>query len=378
MNNLTKDYNELIAILTIISVVLTICVFSTVSQSLAQQPVFKETKVIENIENIIAVDNVCAWPNLTLMPDGTITAIIFNKPSHGLEEGDAVCYASRDGGKTWKYMGTPVHHEPGTNRMNLAAGLSNDGSLVALVSGWGGEGFREFILPPAICRSKDNGKTWITNGSVKHPEGEADLIPFGDIIRLGGKVLAAFVYGYNERQSKPAYLLYSYDDGYTWGDAVPSGKFGEGPGNYNDFNEIAPLRLRSDRWLAAVRTARNSDLQLLVSEDEGKTWQIPEELADGAISKRQEHPAHLLELNDGHILLTYGIRWGVHGIGARVSNDGGKTWNAPIVVIYYGGGDGGYPSSVQLEDGTIITAYYCSANKNHPRYHMGIVRWKLP
>ncbi|MCE5250386.1 glycoside hydrolase [bacterium] len=344
----------------------------------AETPVFRETRVIGNVENIVAVDNVCAWPNLTLMPDGTIIATIFNRPSHGQEEGNAVCYASSDGGRTWKYVGTPAPNDPGTNRMNLAAGLGNDGSLVVLVSGWGGKDFREYILPVAVCRSGDGGKTWDRNGSFTLPEGETCLIPFGDIVRLGGKTLAATAYGYLNRQSKPVYLLYSYDDGRTWGDAVPMGRFGNGPGEWNDFNETAVLRIRPDRWLAAPRTNRVGDLQLIVSADEGRTWSIPEALKGGGLTRRSEHPAHLLRLNDGRILLTYGVRWGVHGTCARVSDDEGKTWGEPMMIVYYGGGDGGYPASVQLGDGTIVTAYYCDANKNHPRYHMGVARWKLP
>ncbi|MFC1650412.1 sialidase family protein [Candidatus Latescibacterota bacterium] len=345
----------------------------------AQQQVFKETIVIENIENIIAVDNVCAWPNLTLLPDGTIIATIYNKPSHGLEEGEADCYASIDGGRSWNYAGTPISHKSGETRMNLAAGLSNDGSLVVLVSGWGGKGFREYIVPIAVCRSKDGGKTWEAKGSVDHLEGVADLIPFGDIVRLGGGVLAAPAYGAPEGKSKPAYLIYSHDDGYTWGDAVPIGEVWNRDGSLNNFNETTVLRLSPDRWLAASRTdGGGQDLQLLVSADEGRTWEIPRALSNGGLSRRMEHPAHLLELNDGRILLTYGIRWGVHGVGARVSSDEGRTWSAPVVINYYGGGDGGYPSSIQLDDGTIVTAYYCDANENHPRYHMGAVRWKLP
>ena len=31
-------------------------------------------------ERYIGVDNVCAWPNLTSMPDGAIIATIFNQP----------------------------------------------------------------------------------------------------------------------------------------------------------------------------------------------------------------------------------------------------------------------------------------------------------
>ena len=71
------------------------------------------------------------------------------------------------------------------------------------------------------------------------------------------------------------------------------GAFGDGPGNYNDFNEVAPLRIHANRWLAAVRTMVNRDLQLIVSSDEGKTWKIPENLSNGGLTRRSEHPAHL-------------------------------------------------------------------------------------
>jgi len=73
------------------------------------------------MERYIAIDNVCAWPNLTKMPDGTLIATIFNQPCHGLWEGDIACWASEDGGHTWQRRGRPAPHEPGTNRMNAAA-----------------------------------------------------------------------------------------------------------------------------------------------------------------------------------------------------------------------------------------------------------------
>ena len=38
--------------------------------------------------------------------------------------------------------------------------------------------------------------------------------------------------------------------------------------------------------------------------------------------------------------------------------------------------DGGYPASVQLDDGAIVTAYYSSCvPRCHDRYHMGVVLW---
>ncbi len=36
------------------------------------------------LKRVVAVENVCAWPNLTLLPDGTVVAIFFNQPAHGI------------------------------------------------------------------------------------------------------------------------------------------------------------------------------------------------------------------------------------------------------------------------------------------------------
>ncbi len=35
------------------------------------------------VQRIVAVEDVCAWPNLTLLGDGTILAVFHNRPSHG-------------------------------------------------------------------------------------------------------------------------------------------------------------------------------------------------------------------------------------------------------------------------------------------------------
>ena len=45
-----------------------------------------------------AIQGTCAWPNCQILPDGTILALIFNQPCHGLWEGDLDCWASEDGG----------------------------------------------------------------------------------------------------------------------------------------------------------------------------------------------------------------------------------------------------------------------------------------
>ena len=313
----------------------------------------------------VAIDNVCAWPNLTVLRDGAIIATIFNKPCHGTTAGDVECWASTDGGRTWQKRGTPAPHEPKTNRMNVAAGLAKNGDLIVLGSGWSndyppgksGHPFRERSLPPWVCRSKDGGRTWAIDKKsfpTKSPSGHTTC-PFGDIVAGGDGTLRVGVYG-----GKGAYVYRSRDDGKTWGEPVP---IDEKPTRH----EPAIFHLGDGKWLAAVRI---DGLHLYASTDDARTWQYGKRLTGKA-----QHPGHLTRLRDGRLLVSHGNRTeGGKGVDVRFSDDEGKTWGEPIRVIGFLG-DGGYPSSVQLPDGRILTAYYASSIVGHKRYHMGVVIW---
>ena len=102
--------------------------------------------------------------------------------------------------------------------------------------------------------------------------------------------------------------------------------------------------------------------------------------------------AHLLELSDGRLLCSFTSRIpGLFGIVLRMSSNGGDSWSYPVTLLStpaydWHKTDAGYPSSVQLDDGAIVTAYYFGPRKPewaahglpwHQRYHMGAVRWDL-
>jgi len=325
-------------------------------------------------ERFIAVDNVCAWPNLTLMPDGAIISSIFNQPTHGGWEGDVECWVSRDQGQMWQLLGVPAPHEPATNRMNVAAGGGYDGRMIVLASGWSkrnpigdyssphdGE-----VLPIWVCCSDDGGEAWKRSETVVLPETNQRLIPFGDIVQLGDGVLGVCLYGWSLPDERNAYFYASFDNGQTW---EMRGIIRKG-----DTTETTPVVLSDGRILVAARTVEDQHLDILESEDGGVTWNLC-----GPVTLGYQHPGHLLELADGRLLLTYGIRnKGLYGVGVRMSADGGKTWEPPRVLVnFLATTDGGYPASVQVEDGTIVTAYYCKGIAEHQRYHMGVVRWNL-
>ena len=335
------------------------------------------------LERYVAIDNKCAWPNLTLMPDGSILAAVFGEPCHLSWEGAGECWRSRDGGKTWSFVSVPVPNQPLTNRGNMAAGLTPSGAYVVLCGGWSnvcpkGErpslpvapGVRS-IMPPIVARSEDGGDSW-THESLEFDPETKNLFAYGDIVSLPGNRLAAACYVQGENDCT-AWIYFSDDDGRTWEDARVIGN-----GRYN---ETALLSLGQGRLLAASRTEFTAETEIFASDDGGQSW-----TCRGAVTPSRHMPAHLTQLQDESILLTYGVRLrGMLGVYASISRDEGITWDDPRVLFNTAayqsdsssrGTDGGYPSSVQLADGSILTAYYCQRIPMHHRYHMGVVLWR--
>jgi hypothetical protein len=326
----------------------------------------------------IAIENVCAWPNLDVLPDGTIIASIFGKPSHGQVAGDAECWASTDGVK-WELRGHPAPNEPDTNRMNLAAGLAKNGDLLVLCSGWTNVAqpprpkqpvFRDDILRSWVCRSTDGGRTWTQRKEFPAPPlpGWSEFIPFGDIFVGEGGALHTSCYAgeftdpakSTKTKSYRSWHFRSDDDGATW---KATSVIGE------KHNETDLFHLGGKHWMAAARV---DAVELFRSDDDGQTWSGPQR-----VTGKNEINAHLARLKDGRLLLSYGNRIkDQFGVLARLSSDEGKTWSGPIRLAHTLDGDCGYPSSVQRADGKIVTAYYAHRSNELDHYHMGVVIWE--
>jgi Neuraminidase (sialidase) len=318
---------------------------------------------------VVAVDNVCAWPNLTVLPGGTIVATIHNQPSHLKRPADLECWASEDGGRTWAKRGTPGPRDnPRVARGNVAVGVAPGGDLIVVASGWSDPlaESRGTILPPIVSRSTDGGRTWTIDANAfpgKWPEiartkasPQGYLVPFGDVLAGDDGALRVGLYGGNPGAT---FVYCSRDDGKTWGEPVVIN---------TDviIHEPALFHLGEGQWLAA---ARLNGLDLYASDDDAKTWAHRQKLTGP-----QQHPGHFTRLTDGSVLLSYGNRLNPKGVDVRVSDDEGTTWSEPFRVVDFQG-DGGYPSSVQLPDGQVLTAYYAQRIAGHNRYHMGVVVW---
>jgi len=323
----------------------------------------------ERVQPVVAVDNVCAWPNLTVLPDGAVVATIHNQPSHLKVPADVECWASEDGGRTWAKRGTPAPRDnERVARGNVAAGVAGNGDLVVIASGWSdpASSTRGTIMPSIVSRSADGGRTWTTDAKAfpdKWPEvartkasPDGNLVPFGDILAGADGTLRVGFYG---GAVGSGFVYRSPDDGKTWGEPVMLNKDVV-------IHEPALFHLGKGKWLAA---ARLNGLDLYVSHDDAKTW-----AHQSKVTGTQQHPGHIARLKDGRVLLSYGNRLDPKGVDVRFSDDQGKTWSEPFRVVDFLS-DGGYPSSVQLPDGQVLTAYYAREIAGHARYHMGVVVW---
>lgn len=342
-------------------------------------------------ERFIAIDGACAWPNLSLLPDGKIAALIWPYTNHGVTEGAAECWVSGDGGSTWARTSVPVPNDPASNRMNLAAGAV-EGRLVALVGGWSkrrpyvpgqslsseGSEARARVgavtLTPIPAVSSDSGASWIRFPAPDLPPrpGGRSLVPYGRIASLAGGGVGVCLYG------DGVYFFASEDGGRTW---VRRGTIIAEPRTHN---EATWVQLDNGDLYAAVRTYGDQRLEGHRSRDGGRTWK-----REGALTMPLQIPGDLLKLADGRVLFSYGARnRGLYGVWIQMGDPELKAWSAPMLLVDFEGSsefqhtptpssDGGYPSTVRLADGTFVTAYYSRGVPAHQRYHVGVVRWRL-
>jgi sialidase-1 len=114
-----------------------------------------------------------------------------------------------------------------------------------------------------------------------------------------------------------------------------------------------PPTARSSRRFAITTTRTKARRLQSESKDGGKTWSEPHSIGVWGL------PSHLLRLRDGRLVMTYGHRRKPFGNQARISTDNGQTWGEAMILSGDGiGGDLGYPSTVELPDGTLLTVWY--------------------
>lgn len=205
---------------------------------------------------------------------------------------------------------------------------------------------RKAALSVWMIRSTDGGVTF---------SGRYDCLvdsPHGPIQLADGRLL----YAGKElwRGENRVGVCQSTDDGQSWQwlAAIPI-RDGD---NHRSYHEFHAVEAADGRILVQIRNHNKSNSGETLqceSDDGGKTWTVPHSIDVWGL------PSHLLRLQDGRLLMTYGHRRPPFGNQARISEDHGRSWSKPITISGDGiGGDLGYPSTAELDDGSLLTAWY--------------------
>jgi Neuraminidase (sialidase) len=301
------------------------------------------------------------FPVLIRLQDGKLMAVLRGGAPHIGRNGRLDLVTSVDQGKTWTAPRTVVDG-PDDDR-NPAFGQLKNGDVLlayAIIRGYDESGLKllartrseRVVEGVYVMRSSDGGKTWskpeLNDAMHALQKSGSTISPYGKIVQLAdGTVLMSVYYEFFDGRGNRDYVFRSHDSGKTWGEPVLVGEHS---------NETGLLALPDGEVLAALRSENGGHLSIASSKDQGRTWS-----SAAQVTQDNEHPADLIRLSNGDILLTYGERNQPFGVEALRSHDGGKTWDKSTKVVLANdaaGRDCGYPSSVQLPNGKIVTIYY--------------------
>ncbi|GEP42593.1 sialidase family protein [Brevifollis gellanilyticus] len=327
--------------------------------------------------------------DLVRLKNGELLLFSREGTEHISNDGDVIMLRSKDGGQTWGDKQVVAKIEKVDEREGCGVQLS-DGTIVLGIfynNLYREDGIYNYEhkallneknrLGAYVITSKDNGHTWSepnyidTSGmSFRNVEGPTDA----PIEMPDGSILMAII-GYNyegDQGNRSSVMLRSTDQGKTW---KHHSTIASDPGNkLGGFMEPGIVRTKSGRIIAAMRNhAGENAIWTAYSDDDGKTFSPVQK------TSMIGHPVDLIQLADGRVMASYSIRT-MHarpgGVRACFSPDDGKTWDLSSEVQLrndFINWDIGYPESMELPDGRVLTVYYYNLFN---KYYIGGTVWK--
>jgi sialidase-1 len=320
------------------------------------------------------------WPTIVQTKSGQLLVVFSgDRDDHFCPWGKTELVRSGDEGETW--TGPEVIRD--TPLDDRDAGIIQTARGTLVVSWFTSMGFERderwrqhaASLPPQkrerwlgrwIQRSEDEGVTW------EQPIPTVASAPHGPIQLRDGRLLYLGIG--MVRGERTVVAEESADDGRSW----------QVIGTVSMADENSPVGLgephlvetRSGKLVGMFRTGpgdiQDRYLYQSESEDGGITW------TPAYRTTILGFPPHLIRLADDHLLVVFGRRFPPYGQWACSSRDEGASWDTEgeLFLSEAANDDLGYPASVQLADGSILTIYYQIDQPGETTCLMG-TRWRL-
>ena len=341
------------------------------------------------------------WPSVARAGDGTLVVVSSGlRTEHVCPFGKTVLNFSDDAGRTWSQPRV-VNDSPLDDR---DAGILCLGGKRLLLSWFTSDTRRYFdqarpsLSGEAIARWQEALGAWTDDLVARHLGSwvrlSDDALTWGEPIRVpvstphgpialaGGELLylgkAGFAAG--DQQRGEILSCRSADGGRTWSElgCVPTHE-GTLPANYHEPHVV---ELDSGRLVGMIRFEASGDddpaaehtfhLFQTSSDDGGATW------TPATPTGVYGSPPHLLRHSSGAIVCVYGYRREPYGQRMMISRDGGESWDADWILRDDGPDwDLGYPASVEMPDGSVLTVYY-QKHRAGEKPSLLWSRWALP
>lgn len=331
------------------------------------------------------------WPSVTRLPDGALAMVTSGfRLEHVCPFGKGVICYSRDEGKSWTapavIIDTPLDDRDSgitpfaggkrvifTSFNNTTAFqrkvnakrhfaqsplVRAEADLIdAYLNYVDVQGSAEKYLGSTYCISEDGGYSFgdVKVAPITSPHGPCELND-GRLMWVGRRFSEDDSFDEGDEPYIQAYVL-GDDDNWHYLSSIENIC-----DDYGILNSCEPhaIQLPDGKIIVHIRVQRGGEHRVFTiyqseSTDGGVTFTKPRKLLDDLGGS----PAHLMLHSSGKLISVYGYREKPYGIRAMISADGGATWDADNIITDDGqSGDLGYPATVELKDGSLLTLYY--------------------
>lgn len=351
------------------------------------------------------------WPTVARMESGALVVVASGfRNAHICPFGRTIICTSTDEGLSW----SPPRVVNDFRIDDRDAGVCSPRGDTIIVS-WFSSDARISLPPEEVDKLEDSrlrelysaGLRGITDGSAKTRAGNwirvsrnfgdsweqpvrvALTAPHGPIVLEDGR-LFFFGKGHLGELGDTTQLgagigaMVSDDLGSSW---KPLGTVAPVDGtDGTNYYEPHAVQLGKDRFLGLIRLQNGPEKGRLEnlgivpfsmaqtrSNDGGLTWSKAEPL------DFHGSPPQVIRHSSGVLVCVYGYRLEPYGERAMLSKDEGKTWSYHWILRDDGPDrDLGYPSSVELSDGSIFTVYYQKIASPEEKCSLLWSRWRPP